>query len=197
MLPYLLDRGATKLHYCIISHFDSDHVGGILGILEKIKIENIIISKQGENSENYQEFLEKVKKKKIKVTLVKKGDVLKIDKNTIIEILWPREEQITQNILNNNSIVARLTYNNFTMLLTGDIEQIAEEEILKEYKNTSKLKSAVLKVAHHGSKSSTIKEFLDEVKPKIALIGVGAKNTFGHPNEGVLQRLDKLRRKNI
>lgn len=192
-----MDRGITKLHYCIISHFDSDHVEGILSILEKIKIENVIISKQGKNSENYQEFLEKVKRKKIKVALVRKGDVLKIDKNTIIEILWPKDEQITQNILNNNSIVARLTYNKFKMLLTGDIEQIAEEEILKEYENTSKLESTVLKVAHHGSKSSTIQQFLDEVKPKIALIGVGAKNTFGHPNEGVLDRLNTLRGKNI
>ena len=197
LLPYLLDRGVTKLHYCIISHFDTDHVGGILSILEKIKIEKIIISKQGENSENYQEFLEKVKNKKIKVILVKKGDVLKIDKNTKIEILWPKEEQITQNILNNNSIVANLIYNNFSMLLTGDIEQIAEEEILREYKNTDKLKSTVLKVAHHGSKSSTIQEFLEAVNPKIALIGVGAKNTFGHPNDGVIERLKKLRCKHL
>lgn len=197
LLPYLLDRGITKLHYCVISHFDSDHVGGILSILEKIKIENIIISRQGENSDNYQEFLEKVKKKKIDVTLVKKGDILKIDKNTTIEILWPKDEQISQNILNNNSIVARLAYNNFTMLLTGDIEQIAEEEILREYENTSKLKSTVLKVAHHGSKSSSIQEFLDVVNPKIALIGVGEKNTFGHPNDGVIRRLEKLRCKHL
>ena len=193
LLPYLLDRGITKLHYCIISHFDTDHVGGILSILDKIKIEKIIISKQGENSDNYQEFLEKVKKEKIKVILVKKSDVLKIDKDVSIEILWPKEEQIVQNILNNNSIVAKLTYNKFSMLLTGDIEQIAEEEILREYKNTLKLKSTVLKVAHHGSKSSTIQEFLGAVNPKIALIGVGAKNTFGHPNDGVIQRLENLR----
>lgn len=197
LLPYLLDRGVTKLHYCIISHFDTDHVGGILSILEKIKIEKIIISRQGENSDNYQEFLEKVKKEKIEVILVKKGNVLKIDKNVSIEILWPKEEQITQNILNNNSIVAKLTYNNFSMLLTGDIEQIAEEKILREYKNTLKLKSTVLKVAHHGSKSSSIQEFLDAVNPKIALIGVGKKNTFGHPNEGVIERLEKHRCKNL
>ena len=81
------------------------------------------------------------------------------------------------------------------MLLTGDIEEIAERKILEEYKNSNILKSTILKVAHHGSKSSSIQSFLDEVKPKIALIGVGKNNTFSHPNEGVLDRLKSFKTK--
>lgn len=80
-------------------------------------------------------------------------------------------------------------------MLTGDIEKIAEEEILKEYKNTNILKANILKVAHHGSKSSSTSEFLEKVSPQIALIGVGTKNTFGHPNQGVLNRLQNLNTK--
>ena len=83
------------------------------------------------------------------------------------------------------------------MLLTGDIEQIAEEKIIQEYENTNQLKASLLKVAHHGSKSSSIQEFLEQVKPKIALIGVGEKNTFGHPNDIVIQRLENLRNQSI
>lgn len=79
------------------------------------------------------------------------------------------------------------------MLLTGDIEEIAEKQILEEYKNSNILKSKVLKVAHHGSKSSSAQNFLEKIQAQITLIGVGANNTFGHPNDGVLKRLTDLR----
>ena len=79
------------------------------------------------------------------------------------------------------------------MLFTGDIEKLAEEKILKLYENNlEKLKCTVLKVAHHGSKTSSTKSFLEAVSPKIALIGVGTNNNFGHPNEGVIQRLKDI-----
>lgn len=192
MLPYILDRGYNKIDYIFISHFDSDHVGGILTILEEIKVGQVVINKQIQNSENYEQFLKIVKEKRIKVKQVKKGDRVNIEKNLFFDILWPIEKQITENPLNNNSMVAKLQYKNFSMLFTGDIEEIAEKEILK---NVSKeeLKADVLKVAHHGSKTSTTNEFLNLVKPKIALIGVGKKNNFGHPNEEVIERLGNLR----
>ena len=192
LIPYLLDRGTTRLDYIIISHFDSDHVGGILSIIKELKVKKIIISKQGEDSENYKEFLKIVKEKRISVQVVKAGDVLKIEKNINLEILWPQDNLILENILNNNSIVMRLNYINFSMLFTGDIEQIAEEEIVKKYMNTNKLNSTIIKIAHHGSKTSSIQEFLSLVKPKIALIGVGKDNNFGHPNFEVLERLQNM-----
>lgn len=114
-----------------------------------------------------------------------------------IQILWPKTEQIGENILNNNSIVAKLNYKNFSMLFTGDIEEVAERQILKEYSGTNILKSTVLKVAHHGSKTSSIQQFIEVVNPKIALIGVGKNNLFGHPNNDVLKRINDLRCKNL
>ena len=83
---------------------------------------------------------------------------------------------IKENILNNNSIVLKINYkNNFSMIFTGDIEKIAEKEIINEYKNSNLLKSDILKVGHHGSKTSTTQEFLEKISPKIALIGVRQK----------------------
>lgn len=158
--------------------------------MKELNVKVVIISKQGEDSENYKQFLEIVKEKNIKVKVVKAGDKIKIDNNTYLEILWPIGELLQENILNNNSIVAKLTYKNFTSLFSGDIEEIAEKEIIKLYEKTNKLRASLLKVAHHGSKSSSIQDFLDKVKPKIALIGVGENNKFGHPNEGVIQRLE-------
>ena len=114
-----------------------------------------------------------------------------------IQILWPEQKQIQENILNNNSIVCKLVYKNFSMLFTGDIEEVAEKQIIANYKNSRILDSTVLKVAHHGSKTSSIQEFLEVVKPKIALIGVGDKNKFGHPNNEVIERLQNLRCKSL
>ena len=95
--------------------------------------------------------------------------------------------------MNNNSLVFKFIYKDFSILFTGDIESIAEKEILEKYKNDlESLKANILKVAHHGSKTSSTQEFLELVSPKIALIGVGKNNNFGHPNQDVLKRLIDL-----
>ena len=192
LLPYILDRGYTKLDYVFISHFDQDHVGGILTILEELRVGQVYISKQEQDSENYQKFLEIVKDRKIKVKILKQGDCLKIEKNLYFDILWPIEEQIQENVLNNNAMVMKLRYGKFSMLFTGDIEAIAEEKILDFYeeKGEAILKSDVLKVAHHGSKTSTTQIFFEKVNPKICLIGVGKNNMFGHPTAEVLERIN-------
>jgi len=189
LIPYLLDRGYTSLDYIMISHFDQDHVGGILTVLEEIKVKNVIISKQGEESKQYSKFLDIVKQKKINVIVVERGNRVKIEDSIYFDILWPQKEQIKENILNNNSIVTKLHYGGFSMLFTGDIEKEAEEIILKKKTN---LKSDILKVAHHGSNSSSTQDFIKAVNPNIALIGVGQNNNFGHPNSEVLNRLKQL-----
>lgn len=188
LLPYLLKHHVSKLDYIIISHFDSDHVGGLFKILEKLKVEKIIIGKQFENSENYQKFIKITKEKNIKIKVVKAGDKIYLDKNTYINVIWPDINNIVnENIVNNNSLVFKMVYKNFSILFTGDIEEIAERRILNLY--SDKLKADILKVAHHGSKTSSIEEFIKAVSPRIALIGVGKNNNFGHPNEEVIQRL--------
>lgn len=193
LLPYILNRGCTTIDTIYVSHFDQDHVGGLLTIMKELKVKNIIIGKQFETCENYERFKEIVKEKKIKVHIVEAGQRIKIEKNLYFDILWPSSNNvINENILNNNSLVCKLVYYNFSMLFTGDIEEFAEKAILEKYKNLNKLQSTILKVAHHGSKSSSIEEFLKAVKPKIALIGVGEKNTFGHPNSGVLERIERI-----
>lgn len=164
--------------------------------MKELKVKNVIIGKQFETCENYEEFKEIVKEKKIRVHVVEAGQRIQIEKDLYFDVLWPSSNNaISENGINNNSLVCKLVYQNFSMLFTGDIEEIAEKDILKKYKNTNVLQSTILKVAHHGSKSSSIQEFLDAVKPKIVLIGVGEKNTFGHPNAGVLERLNGARSK--
>lgn len=195
LLPYLLDKKINKIDYCIVSHFDSDHCGGLMYILKNLKVKNIIIGNQYEEYENYKEFIKIAKDKKINIRVVEAGEKITIEKNLYIDVLWPinRKKMVIQNAINNNSLVFKLRYINFSMLFTGDIEEIAEKEILDKYKeNTEFLKSTILKVAHHGSKTSSTKEFINIVKPKYAVIGVGKDNKFGHPSNVTIENLKTI-----
>ena len=122
------------------------------------------------------------------------GNRINIEKNLFFDILWPsKNETVSKNVINNNALVCKMVSKKVTMLFTGDIEQEAEEAILNKYKsNIGILKSDILKVAHHGSKTSSTKEFLEAVKPNTAVIGVRKNNNFGHPNKSVLERLKRL-----
>ena len=194
LVPYILDRGYIKIDYIFISHFDLDHVGGILSVLEELKVGKVIIGKQFENSENYENLIKIARKKQVEIIQVDEQKEIVID-NVKFNIIWPDKENIIkENSLNNNSLVMKMVYRKFSMLFTGDIEEIAERKIIDTYKADSDIfKSDVLKIAHHGSKTSSINEFLNLVKPQIALIGVGENNKFGHPNEGVINSLNNLR----
>ena len=192
LIPYILDRGYKKIDLMFISHFDQDHVGGLLTVLKELKVNRVCISKQEENSENYQKFLEIVKEKDIPVSIVKLGDKIKIENSLYFDILWPQEDQIAENRINNNAIVMKLNYNGFSCLFTGDIEKIAEDKMVNLYKDKSVLESDILKVAHHGSKTSTTEKFLELVNPKNCLIGVGKNNLFGHPSNEIVERLEEL-----
>lgn len=90
-------------------------------------------------------------------------------------------------------MICKLKYKNFSALFTGDIEEEAEKLLVSKYGINTSLESTVLKIGHHGSKSSSTEEFLKLVQPKIALIGVGKNNLYGHPNEEVLERLNNLK----
>lgn len=195
VVPYLLDRKITSLDYLMVSHFDSDHCGGLVAVIENLKVKKIIIGKQASEYENCKEFLELAKSKKIDVIIVKAGDIVKIDKYTYFEILWPDESRMfsdSENGINNNSILAKLIYGNFSYIFTGDIEQKAEEKLIEKYQNSNKLDCNILKVSHHGSKSSSIQEILNLYTPQIAIIGVGEDNKYGHPNVDVINRFESL-----
>ena len=172
------------------SHFDEDNSQGFVFLLKNMKVKNVIISEQYKTSSIYEQFKQICKKQNIQIIYVRSGDEIRI-KDLAFKILHPKskENQISENPLNNNAIVCMVKYKNRRILFTGDIEKVAENEMVKEY--TNGLKADILKVGHHGSKTSTTKEFLDLINPSVALIGVGQNNKFGHPNEDVIKRLEE------
>jgi competence protein ComEC len=146
-----------------------------------------------------------VNSKKINVKVVEAGNRVNIEKNLYFDVLWPDSSQIiSENSINNNALVCKLNYitkrntNNFSILFTGDIEEETEKNLVSMYsKKVNVLQSKILKVAHHGSKSSSTEAFLNLVNPKIALIGVGENNLYGHPAEQTIERLTDLRSQNL
>lgn len=163
--------------------------------MKKMKIKNVIIGEQYETYENYKEFLEIVKEKKINVKVVNAESKIKIEDKIYFDVLWPnKKNMISKNAINNNSIVCKLVYKDFSMLFTGDIEEVAEKAILLEYGKIGAniLNSTILKVAHHGSKTSSTIEFINAVNPKYALIGVGKNNKFGHPSNLTVSNLQSM-----
>ena len=163
--------------------------------MKKMKIKNVIIGEQYETYENYEEFLEIVKEKKTNVKVVNAESKIKIEDKLYFDVIWPnKKNMISKNAINNNSLVCKLVYKDFSMLFTGDIEEVAEKAILSEYGRTGAniLNSTILKVAHHGSKTSSTIEFINAVNPKYALIGVGKNNKSGHPSDITISNLQSL-----
>lgn len=160
-------------------------------MLKNIKVDYVIIGAQAKCEENYIKFVDIIREKNIKTITVNKGDRMQIEDNIYFDILWPNKSKLmTDNALNNNSLVCNLHYKEFSMLFTGDIENVAEKQILAEYQNNSHvLSTTILKVAHHGSKTSSGIDFIKMSKPKIALIGVGKDNKFGHPSVETINNL--------
>lgn len=189
LLSYLLDRRIKTIDYIMISHFDSDHCNGLIEVIQKLNVKNVLISKQAYFCDEYRNIAGIINSKKINVIHVKQGDVLNIDKEVKLNIFYSAKN-LEYDDLNNNSIVTKLRYNKFSILFTGDIEK-SEENILNKY-TSNQLKSDVIKIAHHGSKTSSSEEFIKVVKPKIALIGVGMNNKFGHPNKEIIERLENI-----
>ena len=191
LLPYLIDRKVYKIDYIIVSHFDADHCRAFLHVMKYIKVKNAIIAKQFKNSKMYSEFLEMANKKKINLIYVKENDHFKF-KDFRIDIYNPNDEAIMENVMNNNAILNMLRFGRINILCTGDLEKIAEDAIVTRYSNSNVLKADILKVGHHGSITSTSDDFLKLIMPRIALIGCGKNNKFGHPNQFILNKLSVI-----
>lgn len=186
VVPFLYDYGITKLDLVVSTHGDDDHLQGLLTVFKEIKVDNLIIP-YNMDLEPYRSLLELAGKQNTATRACKAGDIIKLDNDTNIKVLNPIEGiKYNKSPENNGAIVFKLNYKDVNILFTGDIEKEAEKILLD---NNADLKADILKVSHHGSKTSTTEEFLNATDPKIAVISVGKNNNFGHPAESVIERL--------
>ena len=171
----------------ILTHPDSDHLSGLLAVLKNYEIGQILETGISDSSSEYAFWQKETQEKKIKVNYAHFGQKVKLEGGAL-EILYPLfslEDKSFKNT-NDTSIVSRLAVGRISFLLTGDAEKKTEWQLVA---NNIFLDSDVLQVAHHGSKTSTSKEFLEAITPEAAVIQVGAENRYGHPAQEVLERL--------
>lgn len=183
LLPYLLYRRCTTIDYIFLSHAHADHMDGILTVIQNLKVGKVIVGPQNNEDEKFGQLVKECKKRKIPISYVSAGSMLTIDKIKFL-VLYPTKNYQDSNV-NNLSLVLKMDYANKSMLFTGDIEAKGEESV-KKLTDVD-----ILKVAHHGAKTSSTENFLKKTKPKIAVISVAEKNIYGHPNSQVVERLKK------
>lgn len=191
VIPTLIKKGIRKIDYLIITHEHFDHYSGMLAIIKKFKINNLILPKSFSapgKSGLVQEILNEAARKKIPVFYLQAGDFLPL---VGADCLFLHPDFFYTGNTNNTSYVVLFKIKDFKMLLTGDIETDAEKTIVK---NEQDLEIDVLKVAHHGSRNSSTTEFLAATKPATAIISVGQVNKYGHPEKEALERLAKYAR---
>lgn len=183
-----------KIETVILSHPHADHISGLNLILDRYEIGQIYYSGVLYESSVYKEFLSKAKAKNIPIIIPKIGQTENYFTNGVLTFLWPGEkyENLAIKNLNNSSEVVKFCYFSHCALFTGDIETDEQVTMISYYVATSgSFQSEVLKLPHHGSVNGTNQALLDLVKPKYAVIEVGANNNYGHPHAAVLDLLNK------
>jgi competence protein ComEC len=182
LVPFLKGKGISTIDKLIVTHGDMDHIGGAKSVLETIRVKELILPYGSNRSTLENEIIHLAEEKKTTVIFVKNGMSWK-ENGSSFKIVNPIIEHEDRN---DNSVVIHVKLGGLFWLFTGDLEEQGEERILREYPT---LPVDVLKIGHHGSKSSTSAALLSAYQPKVAVISVGKTNRFGHPHQEVLNRL--------
>jgi len=190
--PYLRSKGIHRINYLLFTHADSDHTGGARYIMDSFEVETLLLGIDSPSSNSFEEILYIAKNKDIPVKKVALGDKIKLGENSEMQVMNPPNNYIipVNETGNNSSVVIRYKFGNSSILFAGDIEVLSEEIISN---SELFLVSNLLKVPHHGSKSSSSKLFLGKVSPTDAIISVGSDNPYGHPSQSVVERYQKNR----
>jgi competence protein ComEC len=184
----LKQRGITQLDLVVATHPHADHIGGMQTVVERIPVKLYTDNGLPHSTQTYIDLMRVVEDKGIPYREAVAGTTYRLDDGATLEVLFPAGQRLrgTRSDLNSNSVVLRLRHQGNCFLLTGDSEEPTERALVEAQVG----QCGVLKVAHHGSDHSSTAAFLDEVKPKLALVSVGTDNRYNHPGQGAMQRLE-------
>ncbi len=187
-LGELMSFTDRTIDYVLLTHPDSDHIAGLIPVLERYQVDNIIRTQNESDTDVWESMEETMGHEEAKVYFAKRGQIYDLGGGVLLEILFPNIDP-TNLESNTASIVARLVYGDTAFMLTGDSPQAIEEYLITLDANS--LKSNVLKAGHHGSRTSSAPEFVEVVAPSYVVVSAGADNSYGHPHKEVLDTFNK------
>ena len=187
VVPYLKSKGIKSIDKLILTHGDMDHIGGSIAVIEQMNVKELVLpNNKIEPSQEEEEILLLAKKKKIPIRYINGGEYWKVDCSSFY-VLSPLQKVYKNK--NDGAIVLYAKIAGLSWLFTGDLEEEGEKDIMKIFPFLKNID--VLKVGHHGSKTSSSKGFIEQINPKLAVISVGKNNRYNHPNEEVINTLEE------
>ncbi|OMF61896.1 DNA internalization-related competence protein ComEC/Rec2 [Paenibacillus sp. FSL R5-0490] len=187
VVPFLKSKGISEIDKFFLTHGDMDHIGGASAVLKEMKVKSVVFSQGSEFSEAEKDLAVQAKNSKSEIFFTKAGDSWLIG-DSVFQVLSPFGGEMGDGVgQNDGSIVLFAKVGGLNWLFTGDLEEQGEGQLIKSY---PKLKADVVKIAHHGSKTSSTDLFLAGVKPRIGVISAGRNNRYGHPHNDVMSRLN-------
>ena len=181
----------SHIDVVVATHPHADHIGGLIDVIKNVGIGQVLDSGQIHTTQIFEDFLDTIASKQIPLKSVREGYSINLDTTVKIDVLNPPVDLPdgvdNEAQFNDNSIVLKVTYGEFSALLTGDMQETNEARLVS--KNATALDAEVLKAGHHGSRTSTSSSFLNAVTPKIAIISLRSGNSYGHPHQEALDRL--------
>lgn len=179
---YLWWRGLSEVDYVLATHADADHIDGLNDVLKNFRVRTALVAKKPTNDPEFSKFSQTLTATNTPAEVIQAGDVIHFGA-VEVSVLWP--PAAGELSTNNDSIVLRLKFGEHSILLTGDIEKRAERALVESHQD---LNANVVKVPHHGSKTSSTDDFVRATKPSLAIVSVGRHSMFGHPHDEVVQR---------
>ena len=182
---YLWWRGLDHVDYIVATHADADHIDGLNAVARDFKVHSAIVAREPRRDMEFSKFATTLRDQGVPLHLIARGDTLRFG-DVLLDVLWPvRTGDPNSPYRNDDSIVLRLRFGDRVFLLTGDIESRAESKLVHD---PFELKCDVVKVAHHGSRTSSTEVFVNAAHPSLAVISVGATSAYGHPHKEVVER---------
>ena len=191
VLSTLQEYGLSYIDVIVATHPHADHIGGLIDVINTVNVGQVLDSGQMHTTQTFEDLLDAIYNKQISLRSVSEGESINLDPTVKIDVLNPPasipDGANNEGEFNDNSVVLKLTYGNFSALLTGDMEERNEARLV--FNNATILDADVLKAGHHGSRTSSSTAFLNAVTPEVVIISLAAGNNYGHPHQEALDRI--------
>ena len=191
VLSTLQEYGLSYIDVIVATHPHADHIGGLIDVINTVNVGQVLDSGQMHTTQTFEDLLDSIYNKQIPLRSVSEGESINLDPTVKIDVLNPPasipDGANNEGEFNDNSVVLKLTYGNFSALLTGDMEERNEARLV--FNNATILDADVLKAGHHGSRTSSSTAFLNAVTPEVVIISLAAGNNYGHPHQEALDRI--------